>query len=159
MFLEPWSASRSSRLPTTRGTDHKFSSKTIAPRGLKLFVLPCSAEASADQGMACYQAPILSGGCCAHLVSARNMHDDRSCHMGVSLCHRVFSFLFVNSLLFRDLNLVVKLLGFLSIFHVSCAFSFNHRLFIVRSCGEHLTCRVDEARFPLPVETVIRHLG
>ena len=38
MFLEPLSTSRSSRIPTTRDTDHKFSPKTTVPRELKLFV-------------------------------------------------------------------------------------------------------------------------
>ena len=36
---------------------------------------------------------LLSGGCRVLLASARNMHDDRNCHMDVSLRHRVSSFL------------------------------------------------------------------
>ena len=50
MFLEPLSASRSSRIPITRGSDHKSSSKTIAPRELNC--LFANLLGIADQGMA-----------------------------------------------------------------------------------------------------------
>ena len=44
MFLEPLSASRSSRIPATEGTDHKFSFKTTVPHEMENFVVPILLE-------------------------------------------------------------------------------------------------------------------
>ena len=132
MFLEPLSASRSSKNPYhKRYRPQVPHPKPIAPRELNcLFanLLSIADQAWPYQALSLQVVAVPFSRPLAKCMMTRNSHVD------VSLRHRVSSFLSLTVHYFAILFCGQIYWVVFSILHVSCAFSFSHRLLHIRSC-------------------------